>query len=264
MTRRFSAMFALFCGALAGSAGAAQREVEIAADSGAYLYEEPGVMRLSGRMSGLSASVRYDQTVQHDTGRLIRGARGGENIALTLIGQGRLATGSADYSSLETGTADDFPSTLTDLRVLAGAAVSSGSTRLTTYLGLGRRDLVNDSSGRTSTTGHYGYRRQSNYIYTPVGLDLRIGLENRRRLLFGLEYDALFAGKQRSYLDDLTVGNRQLRGHGTRANAELGFSGWRIGLHYQRWAIDDSLPANGFYEPANVTRETGLRLGFAW
>lgn len=232
-------------------AQAVDAEFGVVGESGPYRYEEPGVMRLDGALSG----VRLH-------GRLDFGHAGGEGTAL--LGDLRLAFGTADYRSEQTGNSEDEPNGLAELRVMVGTRLPSGALRLTPYGGLGTRYLINDSSGTVTDTGYYGYRRESQYVYVPLGVELAAWPVGRLRLLASAEYDLFVAGRQRSHLAEGAVLNRQTGGWGARGRVEIGYAGFRLAAYHQRWSIADSAAAEGYIEPANLTRESGLAFGYAW
>jgi len=62
--------------------------------------------------------------------------------------------------------------------VVAGLDWVGRSVSLSPYVGVGYRYLYNDVRGSTST-GAIGYRRESNYIYEPIGLTARFLLGDR-------------------------------------------------------------------------------------
>ena len=62
--------------------------------------------------------------------------------------------------------------------------------RLTPYLGAGYRYLFNEGSGRRTTTGHFGYDREANYYYSPIG----VAIQSRRnpcitQWLYGAKFE---------------------------------------------------------------------------
>lgn len=230
---------------------AVNTEFGVAGEAGSYRYEEPGIMRLEGAMSGVRLHGRLDF---------------GENTAQgpALLGDLRLAAGTADYYSEDTGNSKDEPNALAELRVMIGARLPAPSVRLTPYAGLGARYLLNDSSGTVTDTGYYGYRRESQYVYAPLGVELTAWPVGRLRLQASAEYDLFLGGRQTSHLADGNVVNRQYGGYGARARLEVGYGGFRVAAYHLRWSIDESEVSEGYLEPANRTRESGFAVGYAW
>ncbi len=221
-------------------------------------YEEPGLMEQTGVMAGLAGSYAY-----HD-GWMLRAEL-------------RLAQGKVDYTSRNTGSMSDIDDALIETRVLVGYDVMmSDFGAVTFFSGFGYRYLEDDSAGRTTTTGHWGYGRESNYFYSPIGIESVSRLAEKWRLSFLLEYDYFWKGRQESYLSDVNpaygdVTSNQNSGYGIRAalGVEHMFS-WGI-LSFtpfvRYWDIGDSeVNTVSFagsiigigWEPKNTTLETGL------
>lgn len=217
-----------------------------------YRYEEPGLMELRGNKGGLRvAHARTDEAGRH--GRL-------EFLA---------SYGQLDYASNGTGTHSGEPDTYYEVRALAGFDLrATRGIALLPFAGLGYRYLYNDGRGTTST-GHRGYRRESNYLYLPVGVSARW-----ERLLGTVEFDFLLKGRQTSYLADADVGfadvnNEQKRGWGAKANLLVETGRFAFGPWFSYWRIatsEPSSPAPGWvgYEPKNRTTEAGFELRYRY
>lgn len=111
-----------------------------------------------------------------------------------------LSSGEVDYSSPGSGDLNNIPDFMAEFRFLLGADVpASEASFLTPYTGIGYRYLNDDSSGMTSTTGASGYERESNYFYSPAGIEA-FYLPGEW-LVSGddLEYDIFWRGKQISH-----------------------------------------------------------------
>jgi len=155
--------------------------------------------------------------------------------------------------------------------VVAGRDFVGKSVSLSPFLGLGYRYLYNDSRGYTST-GAIGYRRESNYLYAPIGLTMRIHLGSRWVLAPTGEADVFIRGTQVSKLSDTDLGyidvtNEQKKGRGHRASLVLEKDHWAFGAWMHYWDIKDSdvqpigLGMAGL-EPANWTRESGIEFRY--
>ena len=183
----------------------------------------------------------------------------------------RIATGNVSYAS-NNAAGSNFPDTLFETRAIAGIDIPVGTQLLSPYLGLGYRYLYND----LTTLSSGGYRRESEYLYMPLGVIYRFQLGSDARLSSGLEYDYLIQGVQHSYLSDSDsryndLTNIQNQGTGARLHVTYEKVKWSVGIFYTQWNIADSDRANiyksGVYigygiEPQNVTREAGLQLKF--
>jgi hypothetical protein len=231
---------------------------EIGAEVYTVTYEEPGLMEQTGVMAGVAGSYAY-----HD----------GWMFKAEL----RLAQGQVDYTSRGTGSMSDIDDALLETRLLVGYdVVMSDISALTVYAGFGYRYLEDDSAGRTTTTGHWGYGRESNYFYSPIGIETVTLLSDKWQLSFVVEYDYFWKGRQESYLSDVAPGysdlsNNQNSGYGIRAalgleyNLAWGTLSFEPFIRY--WDIgksEESLlttPGPTIYigwEPANTTVEAGL------
>lgn len=252
--RRGICLIALFTALTNASWAASETDddwLEVALSS--YKYEEPGLMQLSGSKIGIG----------------IHASSVNESQWITAF-DARASFGQVDYNSADSGSDTGEPDAYTDLRVLTGQQFSVGDFRFHPFAGLGWRRLVNDSTNMITTTGHAGYRRISNYIYLPFGLDTRWNLADRRFIAATLELDLLLAGRQRSELPDETIDNRQTRGHGKRLSVMWGGPDFSIGPFLQTWRIGKSneIDCEGglsvCFEPANRTTEAGMRMRFSF
>lgn len=232
-------------------------------------YREPGIMEEKGVMAGLFGSV---------TSRSGVGPQGlWPNMGRW---EGQIGFGRVDYTSQNTGTIDNIDDMMFEGRYLAGYDFYPfGDLRLTPFLGLGYRYLRDDSSGLTSTTGHLGYKRESNYVYFPFGLDFQTSLSNDWTLGAAVEMDVLLYGRQKSHLGDAdpgfgTLENEQTQGFGVRGSVRLVRLAERYHLliePFVRWwdiyESDLSVISCGGgscilgYEPDNNSLESGIKIG---
>lgn len=221
-------------------------------------YKEPDVMKEKGWMYGLISSYAYHNK-------------------LMLKVEGRGNWGEVDYSN--SGKVDDIDDYMLEGRGLVGydfliAQVHS----ITPYLGVGYRYLNDDISGKISTTGARGYERESNYFYSPIGLEINVQLRNDLYVRNLMEFDYFWRGGQKSHLSDVypaynDIRNTQKKGYGLR-----GYIGFLIvtkkidfeaGPFIIYWNIEDSeyetltlygIPYATFWEPKNRTTEIGFKI----
>ena len=196
----------------------------------------------------------------------------GDRDKLIFRGDLRFALGSVDYDSNATGSANGDPDWYLEARGLFGKDWVINEAVISPYTGLGYRYLFNDGRGLTST-GYSGYRRESNYLYLPIGMIHRIALNGQARLESTLEYDYLLAGTQNTSLSDVGAGysdvtNNQSSGYGLKFSVMYLKSKWAIGPYAHYWNIGQSdtaiiyqngSPAFIGVEPQNNTMEFGLR-----
>ncbi|WP_024871384.1 hypothetical protein [Tolumonas lignilytica] len=182
---------------------------------------------------------------------------------------GRIAYGTVDYTG--SGTAKNNPDYYYELRPLIGNDRWLGNSVLAPYAGFGFRYLYNDSRGMTST-GYWGYQRESRYYYVPVGVTHRFSLDSRSILESMVEFDYLIRGQQKSRLSDVSpsypdADNRQNSGYGIKFSSMYRAHGLAIGPYIDYWNINDSevstaVSGNTIYsgfEPQNTTFEFGIK-----
>lgn len=224
-----------------------------------YQYQEPGIMSLQGMKMGLDLhAVKVLE----------------ERDNLILRGDLRYALGTVDYTSTNTGSATGNPDWYIEARGLVGKDWAIKDAVISPYAGLGYRYLFHDGRGISCTisTCYWGYRRESNYVYLPVGIIHRSALNDQARLESTLEYDHLLAGKQISRLSDggqSDVTNNQGSGYGLKLSVMYQKSNWSIGPYVDYWNIGQSdivpeyqngVPTGwGLVEPQNNTIEFGLK-----
>lgn len=228
-----------------------------------YQYQEPGLMSSKGGKIGLDLHIT--NVLQNE--QFIRG-------------DVRYAFGAVDYQSNGTGSASGEPDWYIEARVLVGKDLAINDAVIAPYIGAGYRYLFNDARG-ISSTGNWGYRRESNYFYLPIGIIHRSLLNDQARLVSTLEYDHLLTGKQISRLSDggqgySDVTNNQTSGHGLKLSFMYEKDNWAIGPFAHFWDIDKSdwvpLYRNGIpvlgtngrplggVEPKNNTVEFGFKV----
>ncbi len=221
-------------------------------------YEEPDVMEAKGFMYGIAGSYAYHNN-------------------LMLKAEGRFSYGQVDYDGqLSDGTSytiDGIDDYMLEFRGLGGYDFPIlTATILTPYIGFGYRYLNDDPSFDPA-----GYERESNYIYSPIGVEIITPLENGWSVGAILEYDIFWWGKQISHLSDLDPGlndteNDQDKGYGWRGSIKLQKNGKEIDFviepFIRYWNIKKSKDADityygtyiGYgYEPKNNSTEFGIK-----
>ncbi len=233
-------------------------------------YKEPGVMEESGIMKGLSGAVTY------------RGDNALGPVDMLKL-EGAAASGKVDYRSPLAGAVNGIEDTITEGRILAGINVTtSGNVALTPFVGFGYRQLKDNGHGRLSSIGNYMlYDRESNYLYTPIGLEISSKTPGSWKFGGTVEYDLFWDGTQYSqlsaasnesytYSDDLK--NKQKKGFGLRASLKAikKFQPFSLAFEtfFRYWNLDNSksctILVNGeprpFVEPENTTSQLGLNV----
>jgi len=220
-------------------------------------YKEPGVMKEDGIMYGIGAAYTY---------RI--------NAAMFRV-EGKYSYGQVDYQN--SGTVDEIDDYMFEIRGLLGFDYRmSDKSIITPYIGLGYRYLNDDMSGKISSTGAYGYERESNYYYSPIGVKTLSDMGNGWSWGITAEFDYFWGGQQKSHLSDVSSGFNDLE------NDQNDGYGYRGSLRFQKkvdtmsfifepfvkyWNIDKSEDKNitysgvliGYgYEPENESTEIGV------
>lgn len=247
-----------------------------------FRYKEPGVMKEDGMMCGLTGAYSWRNNFM-------------------LKAEGRIAGSQVDYKSEDTGTIDNIPDFSAEFRGLAGydfkpsenyvlmPYFSEGVT-LTPYFGIGYRYLNDDASGKVSSTNAGGYERESNYIYSPLGVEAVFKIQDGWSIGGSVEYDIFWSGKQKTHLSDVRcynpvwgyytfpdIENDQDKGYGIRGSAQLQKKGenldFTIEPFIRYWNIKKSkevtastISENGLWtitsissEPKNNSIEIGVK-----
>jgi hypothetical protein len=191
------------------------------------------------------------------------------NHGLFAKADARFAYGNNHYNG--SGSKDGNDDFLGEARVLGGKDFLTGKFGVSAYTGLGYRNLFNDLRGTTSQNA-IGYRRDSQYLYLPVGITPRFRVTDNSRISTNFEYDWLVQGWQTTYLSDTSasehdVVNKQHSGYGLRGSVMYEVASWAIGPYFSYWNIDQSSVKFtntsacrfGCVEPSNETFELGLQ-----
>jgi hypothetical protein len=191
----------------------------------------------------------------------------------------RLSAGNVDYTSVETGEMDNIDDYGAETSAWLGYDFCrSRETRVIPYAGIGYRYLNDDSQSRVTTTGALGYKRESNYYYSPLGIEVMTGAGNGIEWGFVLEYDYFWKGVQKSYLSGAVpsyndLENKQNKGYGYRISLRLSKQTADItGViepFIRYWSIQESEERDITYsgiligsgvEPKNYSMEYGVKI----
>ncbi len=231
-------------------------------------YKEKSVnVKETGVFYGLIGSYTY-------RGGILDGAE-----PMMLKAEGRLSLGDVEYDGqLSDGTPykiDGVKDVLIELRGLAGFDFDIfSSTTITPFTGIGYRFLSDNLSKDPA-----GYRRFSNYLYSPIGFETKTPFNDDWAAGISLEYDVFWLGKQYSNLSDYSsaysdVANDQKSGYGLRASFKLSKQTDTFNIlvepYFIYWDIDKSEDASLIisgavrgiaYEPQNTSTEFGAKVG---
>lgn len=235
-------------------------EAELGFEISHIKYEEPGIMEEEGMMYGIAGLYANHQ-----------------NKFMSKL-DGRFAYGQVDYKgSLFDGTpytVDSINDYIVEARLSIGYDFAVSKTAfLTPYIGIGYRYLNDDMSA-----DQYGYERESNYLYSPIGIDAIVSFKNGWSIGLIAEYDLFWFGIQRNHFEDIILGadvtdNEQREGYGAKGSIRIEKKtkamDFVIEPFMRYWNIEksDESPISlggkyiiGWgYEPANNSTEYGIK-----
>jgi len=190
---------------------------------------------------------------------------------IMLKAEGKLAYGQLDYDGRTMGgdplTIKGIPNYMAEGRGLLGFDIAAKAITFTPYLGIGYRWLQDN----TQEKYFGGYKRESNRVYLPIGIEVVVNLGNGWSIGAAGEYDVFLWGKQKSYLSQVgyvDVENKQTKGYGARGAISIAKKSNRVGFiiepYVKYWNIDDSEINLGVYEPKNNSTEIGCKLAITF
>lgn len=201
-----------------------------------------------------------------------------EDIVNVYKVEARFNYGTVDYESTS-GTIDDITDWTYEIRLLGGKDfLLAQDFRITPYIGFGFRYLNDDSGGKQTSTGAFGYEREAHYFYIPLGVEVTTRINEQWSIVPTVEYDVFIQGSQDSHLSDVPGGypdlkNKQHQGYGIRGSLriikEMKPFSLVVEPYIRYWNIEDSdtvsavgsaIAVSGL-EPANKSTEYGIRLG---
>jgi len=178
--------------------------------------------------------------------------------------------GNIDYTSAGTGTMKkEYYKSRLEYYISTNSRY--GAKDLKPYIGLGYRDLLDDSGFKRSSTNHIGYDRLSQYYYIPIGAIWYIN----ERLSLKSQYNYFLEGKQTSFLNEVlpntypaNIENIQRLGWGIDITLRSKISDrWNTYGFFRTWNIEESdfvscSPLIYCYEPKNQTHEIGAGISY--
>ncbi len=192
---------------------------------------------------------------------------------------GKFSTGSLDYKSDGSGTLENIPDYIIELRGVLGYDFTPvPQSVITPYAGLGFRYLKDGGGGMSSSTGALAYDRAARYYYLPMGVEFQNQLSSDWLIAMTGEFDIFLYGRQSSYLSDTSVlepdlQNDQHRGYGLRGSFQLVKKGegmniaiapfiryWRVRNSELTGAVGPSGVVEYGDEPNNNSTEFGVKL----
>jgi len=148
--------------------------------------------------------------------------------------------GNVDYASSGTGTMKkEYYKSRFEYYV--STMSKEGVNDLKPFIGLGYRDLLDDSGFKQSSTNHLGYDRLSQYYYMPIGaiwhMNEKISLKS--------QYNYFIQGKQTSFLNEILPNNYSVNPENTQR------IGWGIDLTL-RSKLNNKWSTYGFFRSWNI------------
>jgi hypothetical protein len=212
-------------------------------------YEEPSIdVKSTGRLNGILFDYDFDKY----------------DASSTKL-EARYSQGLSNYSSPDSGNSSGNANNLLEIRLTKKDLLSKLNLNFPEfYSGIGYRKYDNDARGLSSGLAS-GYRRTSQYIYIPFGIEKHIVLNNQK-VIAKAEYDFFVSGRQKSYLSDAQIdgepdiNNKQTSGYGVRGSLSFEKYGWKFVPFFEYWSIGDSEIVDSIFEPKNSTKEIGLRV----
>ena len=152
--------------------------------------------------------------------------------------------GNIDYTSAGTGTMKkEYYKSRLEYYISTNSRF--GAKDLKPYIGLGYRDLLDDSGFKRSSTNHIGYDRLSQYYYIPIGAIWYIN----EKLSLKSQYNYFLEGKQTSFLNEVlpntypaNIENTQRLGWGIDVTLRSKLNDrWYTYGFFRTWNIEDSI-----------------------
>lgn len=243
----------------------------------ANTYRDPGTNEFRIGIEGAQDNYREDTVKLSEHARFYGGTvdyihkRNGFMSSVQLRGY----YGKDNYKSIS-GTISDIPQYEAEVRGIAGLIVPIGNIggvkAVIPYFGLGMRHFIDNSKGKVTNLGFFGYDRRITQFYVPLGAMWSF---DKWGFTFSsmAEFDFLFYGRVNSRFKNFDPGavnlnNTQKDGYGLRGEFMMGqkyedFS-WQFGPFVRYWGIDDSdvdtvggTQAGSYIEPENTRTQVG-------
>lgn len=227
---------------------------------GSYEYEEPTLMHLRAGSQGADEELEnlgflynYKNAFLNDDGLLNEFEFDSSYQFMT-----------QSYWSNGTGTMKNIDVEIYNLRALHGIQFSD---KLMLKSGIGYRHLYHYWQNQYTSTGHWGYDREQDYTYIPIIAELRMPIpELNLDGKLNVEFDQIIEGRNTSYFG-YQGGSNEDRSY-TNSDGyiwKVSYEGKRGDLtlepYYEFMQVDDSTrSSNGSREPANTTKEIGLKI----
>jgi hypothetical protein len=191
-----------------------------------------------------------------------------------------VGSGKIDYRADDGTRLDNVEQTVGQLELHIGKDFALGRATLTAFTGIGGRALLDESGGRVSSSGTFGYDRTISYAFLPLGISATLPAGASRLLLSG-QFNQVLRGTAESELSDAGAELPNLKlplrgGHGFEASGLVAFGFGRREIRFgpvlRHWRLERSRSRTftepegsiTFFEPASRTTELSVRLSLAF
>ena len=226
--------------------------------TGSYEYEEPDFMHLRSGLAAKGDKLQNLGFLYNYKNSTLNNEYLNEfefDISYQLMNQ--------SYWSNSSGTLDDNKVRIFNSRILYG---SQYSKKLMLKSGIGFRRLYDYGQNRNTTTGHWGYDREQDYVFIPIIAELDAPIpELKLKGKLKLEFDHIFSGKNTSYMAYRGGSNKDLvfknnDGYIWKVSYQSKYKNYILEPYYEFMSVEESDLDSGFIEPSNTTKEFGLKL----
>lgn len=228
-----------------------------------YDYREPNMVLPTGTTTSAISDVKQSGTMYGVHGEKTWTLEDGDFLRFDANFQG----GKVDYHG--SGSMPNQTTRFYEARLVYGVDDELGRGVLSTYAGLGYRYLYNDARGsvKVGKTTYFGYEREQQYTYLPVGVTYRTMMGAKRLSLNG-ELGLLLMGSNHSHSDTFSDTFKQRSGFEARLAATLSQGSWEVGPYVHYWRVNDSDMNRVYigktliesYEPKNTTVDVGVKV----
>jgi hypothetical protein len=194
-----------------------------------------------GTRSGLDGALQgdYYNYDENKLGEQISGPQLGVDLAATVVAPNHIfdtldlaySYGTVNYRD-PVGNSGDHTNETWEIRDTVGQDFIWQRYSLSPFIGLGYRNLYNDSTGANT----FGISTLSQYLYIPIGVKPEVRIDGANIIRMNAEFDYLGDNGD----GDPTVHNGQGAGLGFRGEAMWDTGTWAFGPFIQYWSVPNS------------------------
>ena len=251
-----------FAGAYPKSSSLLNEKISIGLTHHIFKYTEPGLMTETGELNGLSIDYEKD----YSNGHSFFTVHGDWSVG-KLKYKGFFMTPDTEKLIPRTSSTND------SLFHLSGSFHLKFGTKTNSYWNVSGG--IATRLWRDRIKGLGGYRRETRYIYAPVGIGYRVKMSDQHEIQLQGKYHIFLGGKNKTYFSDTQSGLpdiqfQQNSGEGFELSAKSLYQWdkektWGVELSYKQWDIArsslETVDKYFFFEPAN-NNQTYTIMGF--